>query len=334
MKSRKLFKSINTSTIIYFAVLIGIYLPLILTHQLNFNNFAYVLFLTTAGYIVATRKWYYIQVALSLLIFGFTVNFLSALFYQVAFKDASFIMSSIILAYFFVLFITTLSTHAEWTIRSAWVGLIFGLFAAIVTEVILIAGLMLNNEYVVGLDGLFITVIVAFLYLSVGKSVKVNVPNEFLDVNQDKFQTDMNNIGYKVKKNKKHELIIYDETEDSKSYRIKFIEDKIITQSGELKPKNKFLLVKNDKEKTLYPWLLQQASLSFEVRGPKPVKSEQFIIVNVAEVTSGVKLHQIDIPHSSKHYEVAIITIAKSEINTKLDSLIERATSSLDTTEN
>lgn len=333
MNVRKYFSSINPKTIIYFAVLLAIYVPMAIIGQLNFSNFSYILLVATLIYVVLTKRWYFFAIGLSVFTVSFAVQYLASLFIQVAYRDGSFLMSSMLLAYFVVLFLSTLSSHAEWTVRSVWLATFYGVVVATVTETMLLLLAGVYNVYLLGIDGVIVMLLVSLAYLMVGRHVKVNRPHRYEDIDVEMVQARIKRLGFEAKKNKKQELIVYDKVNERASYRVFFTDEKIATRDTPKLFEN-YLVFKDHKPKQAYSWLLQESTKSSEVRGPKPIKKEQFIIVNILKKApkENVSLVEIPLPRSQSTNTVALIQIKQSELD-KIDKFLEKATVLLDSAE-
>jgi hypothetical protein len=321
---RKSFSALNIKTIIYIGALLIIFIPMLLTNTLNASNATLVFVLLTTVYIISTRKWFYIQIVSSVFLLLMSIYMLETIFYQYTLKDASFIIASTLFGYFAVIFMTTLKNHAELTIRSPWVATMIGSVGTILTESILVVILNVNNVYIVGADGIIVMWVLSLLYLWIGKKITVNEPTRYDKLDYNLLEGRLEDIGFSATKMKNSDLKITDKTDETKSYKLFFSEEKLIIRDTD-KLINNFIIVRDKKMKPIYSWLLRESAKSFEVRGPKPIRSEQFIIVNVVEKTSGTKLVEVPIPRSTKNYTLAVISVSEKDLK-KIDKLIEQAT--------
>jgi hypothetical protein len=325
----KYFKKIDIKTIIYFSVLAILYVPMLLTGNLNFDRFAYILLIATIVYVIATKKWYFFQIAISIFLLAFGIEFLQSAFYEYTLKDPSFIVSSLLFSYFLIIFFTTLTAHAEWTIRSPWIATGLGLIGAIITELMLIILAQVKNVYLVGLDGILIMLLLSGLYLGIGKKIFVHIPKKYNGFDPDFIEGALELKGFFAKKNKKSEIIVFDKTDKTKSYRLFFSSEKIITRDTD-KLINNFVIIRNRKMVPVYSWLLRETSKSFEIRGPKPIQSQQFIVISVTDKTAGTKIVDVPIPRTNRTHKFALITISEKD-KKQIGNLIEQATVMLNT---
>lgn len=318
------FSSIDIRTVIYFAVLAFFFIPMAITHTLNYNRVLLIILLATAVYIVATKRWYYIEIAASLFIVSFAIQFMSAMYVQVKYQAANFIVSSFVLGFVFVLFLSTFSRHAEWTIHSPWIGNIYGAIAGMIVEYFMIMANTERNVYLVGIPGLIAMLVFGIGYLCLGSKVRIHQPEFDKNADIDTITKSARKYSYTLKRNKKNELFIYDDVDETASYRVFITKDKIAHMNAN-KEWKEWVKVHDKKSQYIYAWLLQQAVRSFEVRGPKPIKSEQFIIISIGGTTKDPALIDVQLPRSEHVRKIAFINVAENDMN-KIGSKIEKAT--------
>lgn len=322
------FSKIDVRTIIYFAVLAFLFIPMAFTGELNYNRMLVITFFATGIYIIATKRWFYIQIAAALLFVSFAIQYTSSLYVQVKIQSANFIVSSFVLGFVMVLFVSTFSRHAEWTIHSPWIATIYGSIAGILTEYIIITTNNERNVYLVGIPGMIVIFAVGFAYLVFGTKVRVHKPvNVKNDDMIDTLQASLQDNSYSLKRNKKDELFIYDDTDETSSYRVFITTDKIAHLDAN-KEWKEWLKVHDKKSQYIYAWLLQESVRSFEVRGPKPIKSEQFIIISIGATTSEPSVIDVNIPRSKRQRHVAFMSVAENDMK-HVGKQIEKATALL-----
>lgn len=322
------FSAIDVRTIIYFAVLAFLFIPMAYTGELNYNRMLMITIIATIVYIIATKRWFYIQVAGALLVISFAIQYTSALYVQVKIQSANFIVSSFVLGFVLLLFISTFSRHAEWTIHSPWVATIYGTISGMITEYIIITANSMRNVYLVGIPGLIVMFAVGFAYMSIGSKVRVHKPEKVTDNdNIDNLNASIQDYSYSLKRNKQNELFIHDDTDETASYRVYLTNDKIAHLEAN-KEWKEWLKVHNKKSQYIYAWLLQESVRSFEVRGPKPIKSEQFIIISTGSLTSDPIIIEVPVPRSKKVRHVAFISVADKDMK-HVGKQVEMATALL-----
>ena len=315
-------EKMKLSTAIYLTTIIALLLLQLALGGMTTKNTMYILIITTLPYIVFTKKYYIITPVISIFFLLGTIASLPIAVYTATGNEPSFIISSAALGFFITLFIGNMVSHAERSIRSPWVANIFGLIALYIMEFALLTALSTKSAMLIGGLGLLAHLLIATIYLTVGKYISINTPAILTeDSLVSALTAELTNSVYNSTSELEGSSGQFKLSGKSSSFgRIRLYPtlEKITTTTENKNFLKNFYLWENGKKKSIYSWLLQETIRSSEINKTKEFKSEQFIVIqkNPTSKDGSFDIIELPIKRSSKKLYFGVFTLGE-KVNKK-----------------
>lgn len=299
--------TLNLSTVIYLTTLATLFILKYLNGGLT-SEFVFLIFIVTSvPFLLITRKFYLATPIISIFFLMLTIATLPNSVYLVTGEEPSFIISSATLGFLLTLLIANQINHAEWGIKSPWIANILGLIGLYISEYILLLSTPNTSQIIIGAIGFLIFMIISTSFLTIGKYVFVhkprNIQSDSIVQNLTDEITNSSYLHVKTGRRSEQQFTVLDKNSKyNESYRLYFT-DETIYYDNDLSDKKQFKMIKNNKEKMLYSWFLNESTRSDESKKTKEIKSESFIVVTIDDTYSEglIETWAIKRPRSQKY---------------------------------